>query len=306
MKVLRSKTLVRWFRRTDGPLRRLLIRTSPVLASRYIFYLVRRRRLNLRNPKTLSEKLIWIKHYWRDPRLVDCTDKHGVRNYVARRGHAEILNELYGVYEDPADIPWDTLPDRFALKCTHGCGCNIICADKSRLDRDAARAKLSRWLRTDYAMFMAEMHYRKIKPRIVCERFVGTETGRFPVDYKILCFNGKARVHMICTGRDTKVRFTFRDLDWKVMDIASESHPPIRDQEKPAGLPRMVELAESLADGIPFVRVDFYDHEGRIVFGEMTFTPAGGFVAYFNDRGDRLMGPWLELPGTPAPPRRPL
>jgi len=294
-KIKRLKVLYWLYRKIDPCVRLLLFRISPILGNKYIYRTIYGRRLNLKNPELLSEKLIWLKLYGEDPLWITCTDKYEVRAFVEKRGCGDTLNELIGLYDQVMDISWIDLPNQFVLKGTHGCGCNIICPDKQALDESETREKLASWMLTDYAKFMGENHYSKIKPRIVAEKFLGDDTGDLPLDYKILCFNGSAKVMMFCNERSTKVKFTFLDLDWNILDVNSDRYPPEKFVEKPTCLGEMVDYAERLANGFPFVRVDFYIVENRIIFGEMTFTPAGGIVAYFNDVGDRLLGNMLAL-----------
>jgi len=295
-KIIKNSKILNWLYRVIDPKIRLsLFRISPDLANRYLYRTVYGRRLNLKNPELLSEKLIWLKLYGEEPLWVTCTDKYEVRAFVEERGSGETLNELLGLYHLVMDIKWNDLPNQFVLKGTHGCGCNIICPDKRELDESEACEKLEAWMRTDYAKFMGENHYSKIKPRIVAEKFLGDASGDLPLDYKILCFNGSAKVLMFCNERSTDVKFTFMDLDWNILDVNSDGFPPETFVEKPACLDEMITHAERLAYGFPFVRVDFYIFENRIIFGEMTFTPAGGIVAYFNEKGDRLLGKMLNL-----------
>lgn len=294
--IKKIKPLYSIYRFLDPHWRRLLVRVSPVVANKYLYRIVFGRALNLRRPELFSEKIIWLNFYGKNPLWVKCTDKYDVREYVEQCGCGHSLNKLYGVYDNVCDIDWAALPHQFVLKCTHGCGCNIICSDKDALDEEGTRKKLESWMHTDYSMFMGEMHYRAIKPRIVCEKYLGSEDDPLPKDYKFYCFNGLVKLVLVCTERSTSLVLTFRDLDWNIMDIGAKTFPPDPNQERPACLDEMIAMAEKLSQGIPFVRVDFYHFAGKVVFGEMTFTPAGGFAPYYSDEGDSLLGNMLELP----------
>jgi TupA-like ATPgrasp len=294
--IKKTKALYTVYRFLDPHVRRWLVGVSPHLADRYLYRIIFGRPLNTTHPESFNEKIIWLKWHWRDPVLVNCTDKYAVRNHVQERGCAHILNDLYGVYDSVSEIDWEALPQQFVLKCTHGCGCNIVCTDKHALNKEEAIGKLKRWMRTDYSRFMAEMHYRQIKPRIVCEKYLKGEDDRLPTDYKLYCFNGAPKLVLVCTERSSKLALTWRDLDWNLMRIGADTFPPKANQVKPACLEQMISDAEKLSQGIPFVRVDFYNVNGNAVFGEMTFTPAGGFAPYYSEAGDRLLGNLLELP----------
>lgn len=196
-----------------------LTKLSPVLASKRLYRRSFGQPLDLRNPKGFLEKLMWLKLYWRHPLVSKCSDKYAIREYVKECGCESVLNFLYGVYESTDEIDWVNLPDKFALKCTHGCGFNIICDDKSKLDRQAVFNTLREWMKIDYGLFFAEIQYSSIKPRIICEKYIENNLGCLPIDYKIHCFNGKARLFMVCTERETDVKYDFLDLNWNRMDI---------------------------------------------------------------------------------------
>lgn len=294
--IKKVRFLYYFYRFIDPYIRRILFRVSPLAANRYLYRTVFGRRMNLKNPAFLSEKLMFLKIYTRDPLWVTCTDKYKVRAFVEERGCGNILNEVYGVYDRVVDIEWELLPNQFVLKGTHGCGCNIICIDKNKFDQSKAYAKLDAWMKIDYAKFMGESHYSQITPRIVAEKFLGDASGELPVDYKILCFNGAPKVFLVCTERSTELKLTFLDLEWNILDINSDGFPAETCVEKPVCLDKMVTYAKRLAAGFHFVRVDFYVVNSEIVFGEMTFTPAGGIVAYFSEKGDRVLGELLSLP----------
>jgi hypothetical protein len=290
-----AKPLYSLYRYLDRHLRKLLFRISPALASRYLYLIVFGRVLRLRRPQRFSEKLIWLNLRTRNPLWVRCTDKYAVRDYVAERGCAATLNELYGVYDSVSAIDWRTLPQQFVLKCTHGCGCNIICSNKDVLDEEATCKRLELWMHTDYSILLGVKHYREIKPCIVCEKYLGDSDGGLPIDYKIDCFNGVPKVIEVHTERAVSLVCTYRDLNWNFMPIGIKDSAPERNQEQPACLHEMIAVAEKLSRGIPFVRVDLYNLGGRVVFGEMTFVPAGGFDPYLNEEGDCLFGKWLQL-----------
>lgn len=293
LKKLRVIWKVFWY--LDPKIRRVIGSVSPKLLHRYLYRVVYRRKLNLNPPELFTEKLIWLMQNYNNPILVQCTDKYEVREFVEEKVGSHILNDLYHVYDRVEDIDFEVLPEQFVLKCTHGCGCNIIVSDKSSLDKSKAVEKLTTWMNTDYSKSMGETHYSKIKPRIICERFIGTDEHDFATDYKIWCFNGEPKFLIVNTDREKDLTFTYRDFNWNVLDFASDYYPQVINQSKPSCLDEMLEYARSLSQGIPYVRVDFYDFNGRVVFGELTFTPAGGVPPYVSFEGDKKIGKLLEL-----------
>ena len=269
---------------------------SPVLASKYIYHHNLGKILNLKNPKDFNEKLQWLKLYWQNPLIAKCGDKYEVREYVEKSGCEEILAEIYGVYDKSSEINWDSLPKKFALKCTHGCGFNIICDNKDKLDKDKASKQLDKWLKIRIDKYAAEIHYSKMKPRIICEQYIETDAGFLPVDYKFLCFNGKAKLVTVCSERITKLNFQFVDLNWKTMDIGSSLYPAGALPKKPECFEEMIKYSELLAAPFPFVRIDLYNFNGKPILGEMTFTPGAAMNDNFSETGLQLLGEMLELP----------
>ena len=238
------------------------------------------RALNLDNPTEFNEKLQWLKlkRYQNDPLVIQCADKVRVREYVEQCGCGEMLIECLGVYEDPECIPWEQLPEQFVLKCNHGAGYNIVCNDKSNLDIEAAKKQLKEWLKDDYSLTYAEMHYHQIKRKIICEKYIQPEDGVLPDDYKVYCFDGEAFCTMLCKEREQEenCKYHFFDKEWnfKPWDSSTADLKNV-SIEKPKQFEKMLAYAEKISKGFPFVRVDLYVMEDRIYFGEMTFTPCG-------------------------------
>lgn len=269
---------------------------SPEFASRILFTLSTKQKLDLKNPTTFNEKLMWLKLNWQNPLVVKCADKYEVRNYVYDNVSKDILPKLYGVYENVEDIEWDKFPNKFAIKCTHGCGFNIICDDKSKLDIDKAKENLNKWMKTRYVFEAIEIQYDKMKPRIICEEYIETEAGLLPNDYKIYCFNGEPKLTLVCTERSKEVKLDFMDIEWNKMDISPEGWESNNIPDKPNCYDEMLNIARELAKPFPFVRIDFYDFRGKPLLGEMTFTPAGCAARYYNEKGLEMLGDMINLP----------
>lgn len=284
--------------RIGDALRATLYRASPLALVQYRYRRATGRWYNPRNTRTFDEKLLWLMLYWRHPLKSRCADKYAVRSYVEENGLSHLLSQLLGVYSSAEEIPFEELPDRFALKATHGCNFNIICADKRRLDTADAIRKLNGWLKVDISRLGAELHYAAIPPRIVCEEFLEGRPGTAPDDYKVYCFHGKAHCTMACTDRtDQGANYDFYDLAWsRKLPYSKGSLKGGRDVPKPVGYEEMIRAAEILAKPFPFVRVDFYSVNGRVVFGEMTFTPHGCIDTGYTDEAQAVMGQLIHLP----------
>lgn len=259
---------------------------SPTLNTKLVYYLNFKKRIDLKNPKTLDEKIQYLKlhDYYKNPLISQCADKYAVREYLKDCGCEEIINELYGAYDKVEDIPWDDLPKQFVLKWNFGCGQNIICFDKSKLDIEDAIKKLKKWYRIRNTFYLptSEMQYRGITPKIVCEKLIETENGALPTDYKFYCFEGKADCVLVCFGRQSDghgAKYYFFDRDWnlKRYNKAGKEAPEGFTIPKPENIDLLFDYAEKISKPFPFVRADFYLEKGIVTFGELTFTPNGGF-----------------------------
>lgn len=276
---------------------------SPKFATKLLFLFSMKKRLNLKNPITFNEKLQWLKLYWQDPRVVQCADKYELRGYVEKKQMSNLLNPIFGIYERVSDIPFENLPNKFAMKGTHGSGYNLICKDKSKLNIEEARKIAQEWLESRFAYVAAEIHYDKMKPRIIIEEFIEGIDGETVSDYKIFCFNGKPHVTMVCEGRDENVRpkYYFYNNEWDLVPYNNDSKQLIdkninKHKEVPKSFNDMIKYAEILSEPFPFVRVDFYESKGKPILGEMTFFPCGGIDSRLDPKVDLEMGQLIKLP----------
>ena len=275
---------------------------SPRLASKFYYRTKLHKKLDLVKPKTFNEKLMWLKlnEYPTNDLIKKCADKYEVRKYVSELGCEEILNELIGVYDRVEEIDFENLPDKFVLKCNHAAGYNIICDNKDTLNINATKKKLSKWLKTDYWKFVAEVQYKKIDKKIICEKFLESKDGNAIEDYKIYCFNGKPEFCMVCIGRNFgRPKYYFMDKNWKLMRINPDGlNAPLDFKiDKPNCIDKMYEYAEKLAKPFKFVRADFYDYNGKVIFGELTFTPAGCIDKNYTDEAQEQLGNKIKLEG---------
>lgn len=256
-------------------------------------------KLNLENPKTFNEKLQWLKLNDRKPEYSIYVDKYAVRSYIAETIGDKHLIPLIGVYDNVTEIDWENLPKQFVLKCAHGSGSNIICLDKSKLNIINAKKTLMKWTRRNWYWFGREWPYKHVKPRIICEKFMADELRKELFDYKIMCFNGKAKCIFVCLNRHTStgLNIDIYDLDWKLMPFGRPSHPNSgMIIPKPENFDKMIYYSEAISKDIPFIRVDFYEANGQLYFGELTFYPGAGFEKFIPEEYDNLLGSWIELP----------
>ena len=219
-----------------------------------------------------------------------------VKPYVAAIIGEEHMVPTLGVWDSPAEIDWDALPDRFVLKCTHDSGSTIICRDKASFDRDAACRRLIAGLRKDYYKPMREWAYKGVKPRVIAERYLEGEIN----DYKFFCFGGVPGFLYVASDRfnaDEETKFDFFDMEWNHLDIRNGHPNAAVPPERPVCFEEMKRLAAELSKGIPQVRVDFYEVDGKALFGEYTFYHMGGFVPFDPDSADFMMGEMFKLPG---------
>lgn len=268
--------------------------TSPEFMSKLYFRHVLGYGLNLKNPKSFNEKLQWLKlYFWKDnPKAIQCADKYAVQEYMKLIGKEELLNDILFVWDDSNEINWNELPKQFVLKCNHGCGYNIICEDKSKLDEKKTKCLLHRWIKEDFSKFNAEPHYGKIPRKIICEKYLGKNI----INYNIYCFNGNAVFFSVAGGLGDGIgeHLTYYNADGTLASFKNKSYPAVKEQLSPL-LPDMIRTAEELAKEFPLVRVDLFDVDGKIVLSELTFTPGGGLIPFEPVGADFILGDKLDI-----------
>ncbi len=272
-------------------MKRLFIKIFPKLGLQILFFKTYKKFYNIKNPSDFYEKLIWLNFYEQNISKTLCADKFMVREYLKKLGLGKYLIELYGVYENAKNINFESLPDQFILKCNHGADFNIVCHDKSKLDIIATQKKLNKWLRQDFSLNYAEMHYRNIPRKIICEKFLGSTIN----DYKVYCFNGKPKYVMICTHPSTMpVKYYLYTFEWEYVELLKNQ---IADPlfERPKCLDELYSLTLNLSSEFKFVRIDTYIHNDKIIFGEMTFTPSGFLDDSTHPNVNELLGDMIKL-----------
>lgn len=263
------------------------------------YRLNQKKKLNLDAPVSYSEKLQWIKLYDHNPLYTDVVDKYKVRDFVKERIGEEYLIPLLGVWDDPNEIDFDSLPDKFVLKCNHNSGKGMtICKDKSKADFDEIRSELKKGLNEDYFKVHREWPYKNVERKIICEKYMeDAETGELR-DYKFFCFDGKPEILLLISERFSSetVKYDFFDMNGDPVDLfsvykrTSDVIPKI-----PEDFELMKELSAELSKGFRHVRVDLYEANGKIYFGELTFFPTSGYNEMKPKKWENLLGSYINI-----------
>ena len=273
---------------------------------KWLYRQIMGRKLNLENPQTFSEKLQWLKLFNREPGYTNMVDKYAVKDYVAGIIGEEYIIPTLGVWDKIEDIEWDNLPAQFVLKTTHGGGGSgvVICRDKSSFNREEAIRRLRSSMHSDIYKALREWPYKNVPKRIIAEQIIGNEaTIDFDLrDYKFFCFNGRVKFFKIDFDRFKEHHANYYDTNGSLLPFGEVSCPPRPEKRLtiPSLLPKMVELAERISVGHPFMRVDLYLYNESIYFGEITFFPAGGMGRFSPEVWDKTIGDYLDLSGFSA------
>ena len=253
--------------------------------------------LNLKKPQTFNEKLQWLKLYDRNPEYTIMVDKYVVKKYVADKIGEEYIIPTLGVWDKFEYIDFDKLPNQFVLKCTHDSGGLVICKDKAKLNIEVARNKINKSLNKDYYLWGREYPYKNVPRKIIAEKFMVDESGVELKDYKFFCFGGQPKFFKIDFSRFQGHRANYYDMNGTLLPFAEvECMPnPERRFNLPSNFDTMVDIVSKLSANIPFVRIDLYNINGQIYFGEITFYPASGFGIIDPVEWDEKIGSWIKL-----------
>lgn len=256
------------------------------------------KRLDLDNPETYNEKIQWFKLYGVTPLIKELVDKYRVRQYVKERIGEEYLVPLLGVWDYPEEIDFSVLPQSFVIKANHGCKYNYIVKDKSSLNKEDFLRKANEWLDEEYAFHSGfELQYRGIPRCVIAEQYLENTDGDL-YDYKMWCFNGRVEYIQFLSGRNNELKMDFYNREWQLQEFTYDYSNSGIVRERPDNLQTMIELAEKLANGFPHVRVDFYRlNDGKLYFGEMTFTSCSGVCHWNIPDFDKSLGKLFVYPG---------
>ncbi len=255
------------------------------------------KRLDLKNPQTFNEKLQWLKLYYRRPDHTRMVDKYEMKKYVAEKLGEESVVPVLGVWNKAEDIDFNALPDKFVLKVTHDSGGVVICKDKTKLNIEATRKTMKQALKNNYYIQYREWPYKNVIPRIIAEELLEDASGDQIRDYKIFCFSGQPYCIQVDFDRFNGHKKNLYDTDWELLDFSFNypAHPEIMI-ERPESLEKMLQMAEILSAGEPYVRIDFYTVNGKTFVGEITFFPASGFGKFVPEHYDKDFGDMIILP----------
>ncbi len=255
--------------------------------------------LDIFSAKSYNEKLQWLKLFNRKQYYPSLVDKYEVRKYISQKIGNDYLIPLASpfIWENPNDICFDDLPEQFVLKCTHGSGCNIICTNKNDLNIKATRKKMSKWMRKNWFWFGREWPYKNVKPKIICEQYLEEEPGVDINNYKVMCFNGQPKLIQLIIGIfSNNPTQDFYDINWEKTTICQSGYKNSENfTPKPQSFNEMIDLSRILSEGMPHVRIDWYDIRGKLYFGEITFFDSAGFCSFDDYNDDLLLGSWIDL-----------
>jgi len=262
------------------------------------YSLAMHKKLDLEHPVSYNEKIQWLKLHDRKPEYTMMVDKYAVREYIGKTiGDEYSIPLVGGPWCRFEDIDFDKLPDQFVLKCNHDSGGLVICKDKSKLDKEAARKKIRKSLKRNFYWANREWPYKDVKPCIIAEQYMVDDSGYELRDYKFFCFDGEPKAMFIATDRSSHVstKFDFFDMDFNHLPFTNGHPCAEKTPDKPKCFDEMIRLAKILSQGIKQVRVDFYEINGRVYFGEMTFSHWSGMVPFKPEEWDYKFGEWIKL-----------
>ncbi|WP_340202650.1 ATP-grasp fold amidoligase family protein [Ascidiimonas sp. W6] len=257
------------------------------------------KKLNLKEPQEFNEKIQWLKVYYKPKILNTLVDKYAVKAYVEEKIGAQYLNETIAVYDKAGDVNFDELPDQFVIKGVHGCHFNLIVNDKSKMNALKSRFKLLKWMnKNQYYRGGLEWAYKDVKPRLLAEKYL-SEMGKEAIsDYKFYCFNGEPTFLQIDLERGNEAnQRCYYDMNWKKTNFNKGKVKLYEGElERPENFDEMVSITKKLAGKFPFVRVDLYNINGKVLFGEMTFYPGDGRIDFTPDQYNKIIGDMITLP----------
>lgn len=257
------------------------------------------RRLNLKLPQRYTEKIQWYKLYYRDPKMIQCADKYDVRGYIKAKGLEHILIPVHGVYESVDEIDFNLLPNKFVMKTSNGSGTNLFCESKEMLDIEASIKKLNTWLKKRTSKAGREWAYYDIQPKIICEEYLDKDENNDLIDYKFYCFDGKLSHIKVVKNRflESGSNKGFFNPEFELLPYSEDDAKKIETNlVKPKNYELMLNIVKKLSEDFPHVRVDLYNINGKIYFGELTFYDMSGYITYTPDEFDYIIGNKFILP----------
>lgn len=262
---------------------------------KFVFWIKTGRKLNLKNPTGFNEKQNWLKLYDKHPEHTPLVDKIAVRDHITKELGEGYLFPLLGYWKSYDDIDFSKLPNRFVLKCNHDSGSVKLIMDKAKINHAELREFFENHLRMNAFSFGREFPYKGVKPYIMCEKYMESKNNSGLTDYKFFCFDGEPKIMFVATDRAVDVKFDFFDMDFNHLDIYNIHPNADREIEKPETFDQMKDICRKLTKGIRFVRLDLYEIDGKIYFGEYTFYHGGGFHIFQPEEWEQRLGKWLYI-----------
>ena len=293
---IRGKTIIVWSSRQV--FRLISILYSDIKWNDRQYFIKKHMHINLYNPLTFSDKVFYLKFFYRNPLVELTSDKYYVRDYVRLCGYPEILNEIYAVYGDVSDIEWKCLPQDFFMKCNHASKFNLRVKKDENFNVNLINRLFNQYLNTNYYPFSREWNYKRILPKLIIEKTIIDGDGNLPIDYKFYCFEGKAKYFMVSYGEyEHNVRNHKFDMDFNSIDYLFKERSTINANDIiiPLNFDMMINIVNKLASPFPHVRIDLYNVGGKIIFGEMTHFTGGGIINVFSSDMDQKIGSWINL-----------
>lgn len=253
--------------------------------------------LNLANPRTFNEKLQWLKLYDRKPEYTTMVDKYAVRKYIADTIGEEYLIPLVGVWDNPDEIDFDNLPNKFVLKCNHNSGLGMcICREKNNLDIEKVKKELRKGLKQDYYLTGREWPYKNVPRKIICEKYMQNGNEECLTDYKFFCFNGNPKIMYISKDNANEPKTDFYDMEFNKLSMRMLAPNSEDEHEKPSFFEEMKKIAAKLSSNTNCLRVDFYIINNKLYIGELTFFHMSGFTPIYPEKWSYILGDWIKLP----------
>lgn len=284
------KNIIRFFRKITTII-------SPKLTCSIMYYKIMGKKLNIKKPQTFNEKINYLKLfvYPNNDLVIKCTDKLLVREYIKDKGLGKYLVKSLGNWNSVEEIDFNNLPNKFVLKCNHGCGYNIICKNKDEFNENESFKIINKWMREDFGLVSGEPHYSKINRKIICEEFLANDI----LDYKFFCFKGKPQFFYISKNVDGDFHNMQADFfypDGEIADFYRTDHKRFHEKPQiPNNLDEMLSVASKLSEDFEFVRVDLYNIDGKIYFSELTFSPCSGYMPILPQKYDYDFGKLISL-----------
>lgn len=252
--------------------------------------------LNLKNPKTFNEKMQWLKLHNRKPIYTTMVDKYSVKDYVSKIIDKKYIIPTIAVYDKPEDIDFDALPNQFVLKTTHDSGGVVVCKDKTKLDVEKVLSFLNFRLSMNFYKTSREWPYKNVKRRIIAEEFIEDDINQELRVYKVFNFNGEPKIIQMINGDKTDHEYiNYYDTQWNLLEL-KQNFPNGPIDEQPSCLQEILDLSRKLSVGMPFIRTDFYEAKGQVLFSEFTFFSDAGFANFEPEEWDRKLGDMIKLP----------